>query len=131
MRPLAADGVVQIDGEVVLMQRDTDPFEGAWVLPGGVVERGERAREACEREISEEIGIAVDAELFVGLYDEPDRDPRGNVSAAFRCRPEAGNTDDPEPREEARRVDTFAPGDLSEMGFDHERIVREAFDAGD
>jgi len=129
VRPLAADGVVQIDGDVVLMQRAHDPFEGTWVLPGGVVERDESARAACEREIAEEIGIDVDAELFVGLYDDPGRDPRGNVSAAFRCRPADGA--DPVPREEASEVDTFALGDLPEMGFDHERIVRDAFEMGD
>lgn len=96
VRPLAADGAVRIDGEVVLVQRDHDPFEDAWVLPGSVVERDENARTAFERELAEEIGIDVDAEEFVGLYDDPDRDPRGNVSAAFRCRPADPDTD-PEP----------------------------------
>ena len=130
VRPLAADGVVLVDGEVVLMRRDTDPYEGHWVLPGGVVEPDETAREACEREIAEEIGIDVEADLFLGVYDDPDRDPRGNVSAAFRCSPADADAD-PEPREEARSVDTFSPSDLPEMGFDHERIVGDALDAGD
>ena len=125
LRVLATDGVVVIDGAVVLMQRDHEPYEGQWVLPGGVVERGETARTACEREVAEEVGLEVTATELIGLYDEPGRDPRGNVSAAFLCHPDGGS--DPEPLEEARAVDTFDPGELPATGFDHGRIVADAF----
>lgn len=126
LRVLATDGVVLIDGQVLLMQRDHDPYEGQWVLPGGLVEQGETARTACEREVSEEVGLDVTAETFVGLYDDPDRDPRGNVSAAFRCVP----VDDaaPQPLEEAKAVDLFDPETLTSVGFDHEQIVTEALE---
>ncbi|MHC3438989.1 NUDIX domain-containing protein [Natrialbaceae archaeon A-gly3] len=127
LRVLATDGVVVLEGQVLLMERDHDPYEGQWVLPGGLVERGERARDACEREVSEEVGLEVTAETFVGLYDEPGRDPRGNVSAAFLCTPEEDA--EPQPLEEARAVDLFDPDGLPEMGFDHERIVADAVDA--
>lgn len=124
LRALATDGVVFVDGEVVLLERTHPPFEGHWVLPGGMVERGETAAEACVREVREEVGLEVTVEAFVGLYDDPGRDERGNVSAAYRCRP-VGDAD-PEPREEARRVETFDPTALPEMGFDHARIVGDA-----
>ena len=127
LRTLATDGVVVADGQVVLMRRDHDPYAGDWVLPGGLVERGETARTACEREVAEEVGMDVTAETVVGLYDEPGRDPRGNVSAAYRCTP----TDDadPEPLEEARAVDWFDPDELPPMGFDHGTIVADAFES--
>ncbi|MEF8907169.1 MAG: NUDIX hydrolase [Haloarculaceae archaeon] len=126
-RPLATDGVVDIDGEVLVMERTHNPYEGHWVLPGGFVERDERARGACVREVREEVGLDVEVEAFVGLYDDPDRDDRGTVSAAYRCRPVADDPD-PEPREEARRVRTVAPRDLPAMGFDHAEIVGDAFE---
>lgn len=126
VRALAADGVVLVDGDVVLLERNHEPFEGAWVLPGGRVEEGERAAEACAREVREEVGLDVVVESFVGLYDEPGRDPRGNVSAAFRCLA----NERPEAREEARRVATFPPTALPEMGFDHAKIVADALDGG-
>ncbi len=126
-RALATDAVISLEGEVLLLERDHRPFEGRWVLPGGLVERDETAREACTREVEEEVGIAVDVREFVGLYDDPERDDRGNVSAAYRCVPRGEA--DPEPREEARRVATFDPADLPAMGFDHERIVRDALAA--
>lgn len=126
LRALATDGVVVIGGEVVLLERDHPPEEGRWVLPGGMVERGETARTACARGVREEVGLEVRPVSFVGLYDAPDRDPRGNVSAAYLCLP----TDDgsPEPRAEARQVGTFQPGELPPLGFDHAGIVADALE---
>jgi ADP-ribose pyrophosphatase YjhB (NUDIX family) len=54
VRALATDAVVLLDGEVVLLERAHEPHEGEWVLPGGFVDPGERAREACAREVREE-----------------------------------------------------------------------------
>ncbi|MFC6942365.1 NUDIX hydrolase [Salinirubellus sp. GCM10025818] len=124
IRALAADGVVVLGSEIVLLERDHPPEAGRWVLPGGMVEPDETARTACAREVREETGLDVRPVSFVGLYDAPGRDPRGNVSAAYLCLP----TDDaePEPRAEARRVGTFAPEDLPELGFDHGGIVADA-----
>jgi 8-oxo-dGTP diphosphatase len=125
LRTLAADAVVLTDDGVVLLERNHPPFEGHWVLPGGMVERDETAREAAVRETREETGVAVDPGGFVGLYDDPDRDSRGTVSAAYRCRlADADAT--PEAREEANRVATVPVDDLPAMGFDHEKIVRDA-----
>lgn len=125
VRALATDGVVLLNGEVLLLERDHEPHEGSWVLPGGLVEPNERAVEACRREVREEVGLSVEPDEFVGLYDAPDRDPRGNVSAAYLCRPAEA---DPQPSvgDEARTVEAFDPADLPEMGFDHEAIVRDA-----
>lgn len=126
-RALATDGVVLVDGEVVLLERNHEPYEGHWVLPGGMVHPEERASESCVREVREEVGLDVAVEWFVGLYDAPDRDPRDNVSAAYRCR--SVGDGDPRALEEARRVDTFPPDDLPEMGFDHREIVADALDS--
>jgi 8-oxo-dGTP diphosphatase len=124
-RALAADAVVLTDGRVLLLERTHPPFEGAWVLPGGMVEAGETSRAAAEREVREEVGADVVAGECVGLYDDPDRDPRGTVSVAYRCRL-AATSPSPAPRAEANAVDWFRPGALPETGFDHARIVRDA-----
>jgi 8-oxo-dGTP diphosphatase len=125
VRALTTDAVIELDGEVLLLERNHPPYEGSWVLPGGLVERDETAREACVRETKEEVGLDVPVEEFVGLYDAPDRDERGNVSATYRCTPVGDET--PTPREEAYQVETFDPTALPEMGFDHEQIVTDAF----
>jgi 8-oxo-dGTP diphosphatase len=125
LRTLATDGVIDINGEVLLLERNHAPFEGAWVLPGGRVEPDETTEEACVREVDEEVGLDVTVEEFVGLYDDPDRDERGTVSVAYRCSPQGDAT--PRAKSEARQVQTFEPGDLPEMGFDHAQIIDDAF----
>ena len=127
LRALATDGVVALGGEVVLLERDHPPEKGRWVLPGGMVERGETARTACAREVHEEVGLDVRPVSFVGLYDAPDRDPRGNVSAAFLCLPAGGaERPEPEPRSEAQKVGTFEPEDQPDLGFDHGEMIADA-----
>lgn len=123
-RRLAADGVVLRDGDVVLLRRSHPPHEGTWVLPGGYVERGETARAACRREVREEVGVRVEPLRFLGLYDDPDRDPRGTVSAAYLCEPEdeAALTRGDEAREVAWRDSRDPPT----LGFDHGAILGDA-----
>jgi len=128
VRALTADGVVFVDGDVVLLERDHPPEEGSWVLPGGFVEPHERAATAAAREVQEEVGLRVEPTAFVGLFDAPDRDPRGTASAAFRCEP-LGDDVAPNPREEAVRVRTFDPADPPELGFDHDEILAAALDS--
>ncbi len=128
LRCLSVDGVVVFDGDrVALMKRNHPPHEGDWVLPGGMVERDETAREACEREVEEEIDIEVESEKFVGLYDDPDRDERGNVSAAYVCRP-LDRDAEPRPKEEATEVKTVEVEEASSLslGFDHAEILSDA-----
>lgn len=125
VRPLAADGIVLDGDRVLLLERAHPPSEGLWVLPGGLVEPDETARAAVEREVREEVGLRVRAAAFVGLYDDPGRDERGNVSAAYTCRPTADDPA-PEPVEEARRVAWHPIDDPPELGFDHASIVADA-----
>jgi len=57
--------------EKVLLTRRTD--NGHWCLPGGHMEPGESAAEACERETWEETGLKVRAKRLVGVYSNPDQ----------------------------------------------------------
>lgn len=127
VRALTTDGVVLVDDDVVLLERNHPPCEGSWVLPGGFVEPNERAATAAAREVEEEIGVRVEPTAFVGLFDAVDRDPRGTASAAFLCKPLDDDVT-PNPRQEAVRVQTFDPTDPPELGFDHADILAAALD---
>jgi 8-oxo-dGTP diphosphatase len=59
-RPIAsAAAVILREGTVLLIQRGFPPRQGIWTFPGGVIEVGETAREACAREVLEETGLIV------------------------------------------------------------------------
>lgn len=122
-RVLAVDGVVFLKDKVILLKRNHSPFEGYWVLPGGLVEQGETVKEAVKREIYEEIGIKVEINEFIDLYDDPGRDKRGNISASYICKKKEGK---PTARQEAYEVNTFSINSLPELGFDHKKIIKDA-----
>jgi len=56
--------------KVLLTQRADN---GRWCLPGGHMEAGESAAEACEREVLEETGLKVRATRLLGVYSNPDQ----------------------------------------------------------
>lgn len=62
------------DGRWLLIRRaDT----GTWALAGGTIEWGETLQAALRRELLEEAGVAeLTIERVVGVYSQPDRDPR-------------------------------------------------------
>ena len=63
--------IFDVGGEKVLLTRRTD--NGLWCLPGGGMEAGESAAEACEREVLEETGLKVRVKRLVGVYSHPDQ----------------------------------------------------------
>ena len=57
--------------EKVLLTQRTD--NGRWCLPGGAMEAGESAAEACVREVWEETGLEVRVKRLIGVYSNPDQ----------------------------------------------------------
>src|SRR6185369_8833057 len=55
--------------EKILLTRRSD--NGKWCLPGGRMEPGESAAEACEREVREETGLHVKVSRLIGIYTDP------------------------------------------------------------
>ncbi len=120
---LMVDVVIPSEDGVVLVRRGSEPFEGQWALPGGFVEVGETVREAAVREAAEETGLAVEVSRLVGVYSEPDRDPRGhNVSVAFLVRVLSGQM---QAGSDASEIEDIDP-DAVELAFDHSRIITDA-----
>ncbi len=63
--------IFDVKREKVLLTRRTD--NGRWCLPGGGMESGESAAEACEREVLEETGLKVRVTRLIGVYSNPDQ----------------------------------------------------------
>lgn len=123
---LAVDGVLIKDGKVLLMKRAGEPFRGMWGIPGGFVEKGERVEEAALREVKEETGIETKVLRLVGVYSDPDRDPRGHViTVAFLLEQTGGEL---KGNEETQDVRFFEKDDIPEqLAADHTKIIEDAF----
>lgn len=110
---------------VLLIRRRNPPFEGCWALPGGFVDERERACHAAARELAEETGIAAVQMRLLGVYDAPDRDPRGwTVSVAYVACLEgqvaaAGGDDAVDAR-------WWGLAELPPLAFDHAEVVADA-----
>jgi len=115
-------------GHVLLIRRASDPYEGQWALPGGFVEVGETLEDAAAREAEEETGLAVEIVRLVGVYSDPERDPRGhNVSVAYLAHAPGGN--EPSAASDAAEVSFLDPSTV-ELAFDHHRIITDALFGG-
>jgi 8-oxo-dGTP pyrophosphatase MutT (NUDIX family) len=66
----------------VLLTRRTD--NGRWCLPGGGMEAGESAAEACAREVWEETGLIVAIGKLIGVYTSPHRITEYNDGNRFQ-----------------------------------------------
>lgn len=120
---LMVDVVIPSEDGMVLIRRGSEPFKGQWALPGGFVEVGETVEQAAAREAEEETGLAVEIARLLGVYSEPDRDPRGhNVSVAFLARVLSGQM---QAATDASEVESFDP-DTVELAFDHAKIIADA-----
>ena len=138
---LAVDIAVFLQNwSVLLITRKYDPFIGAYALPGGFVEHGESCLDAAQRELHEETGLEIAKNRFsrIGIYDNPERDPRGHVvSIAYGCM--LGNRLEPQAADDAataewvngwykepvRGVLDLKPSGLF-IAFDHWSIIRDA-----
>jgi 8-oxo-dGTP diphosphatase len=120
---LMVDVVIPSERGVVLIRRASEPFKGRWALPGGFVEVGETVEEAADREAAEETGLAVEVARLVGVYSDPERDPRGhNVSVAYLVRVLSGELS---AASDAAEVAVMDPASV-ELAFDHSKIIEDA-----
>ena len=121
---LAADVIIESADGVVLVRRGNEPFKGAWALPGGFVEYGERVEDAARREAREETGLRIKLKRLVGVYSDPERDPRGHVvTVCFLGERTGGELRAASDAAEAR---VFKEIPWDELAADHDRILKDA-----
>lgn len=79
--PMVGVGVITFNHEnkVLLVKRGNEPSQGLWSLPGGLVELGERVREAGIREVKEECNIDIEPQDVVSVVDLILEDAEGKV----------------------------------------------------
>ncbi len=122
---LTVDCVVRdARGRILLVTRANSPFCGQLALPGGFVNRGESVEDACRREVMEETGLKLNRLRLVGVYSDPDRDPRGaTCSIAFFASVRAGKV---KGSDDARDAAWVADWKSAQLAFDHREIITDA-----
>lgn len=108
--------------QVLLIQRKNAPYQNAWALPGGFVDKDEDLYDAAKRELFEETHIQIDDLKQLKAYGKPFRDPRGHVvSVAFYGL--AKESDEPVADDDAAAAQWFPLNELPEIAFDHQEII--------
>lgn len=121
---VAADLIIEQDNRIVLIKRKYAPFKDHWCLPGGHVEHGEQVTDAAIREAREETGIDVEIDELLGIYDTPDRDPRGPVISIVYAATPVDTDQELAPATDAKDAKWVPLDDLpSDLGFDHRQIL--------
>lgn len=120
---LTVDGIIIEDNSLLLIQRKNDPFKGKWALPGGFVEYNETTPDAVQREVLEETGLKTRILSLIGVYSDPNRDPRGHtVSIAYLLKQVGGSI---HASDDAAHARFFSLDNLPDLAFDHNKIIKD------
>ncbi len=123
---LTVDIIIKKDNNIVLIKRLNDPYKDHWALPGGFVEYGEMVEHAAIREAEEETGLKVELDELIGVYSDPNRDPRGHViTVPFNAHIVEGNLKSDSDAKDAKYVNIDDLKD-TDLAFDHEKILKDA-----
>jgi len=115
VNPIPAVGIViELDGGVVLIQRNHPPHQGRWALPSGYIEADESAEEAAIREACEETGLKVEILEMAGVNSFPEGPPLSGIMIFYRTRPIGGQL---QAGDDASAAKVFLPAELPLLPF--------------
>ncbi|MFB7288338.1 NUDIX hydrolase [Actinacidiphila glaucinigra] len=97
--------VVREDGRLLAIRRADN---GAWELPGGVLELHEPLQDGVKRKVWEETGVHVEVDQLTGVYKNT---TRSIVALVFRCKPSGGTE---RTSDESTAVDWLTPEEVAE-----------------
>jgi ADP-ribose pyrophosphatase YjhB (NUDIX family) len=127
-KPTASAVLLNDAGEVLLVERAIEPKKGEWDLPGGFLANGEDPVAGMQREMEEELGIAVEPDKLLGIFV----DTYGEGSAAvytfnviYAAKILSGTIT---PKDDVASVQWFTPSELPEsVAFRNNAEALDAF----
>ena len=120
---LTVDGAILKDKKILLIKRKNEPYKGKWALPGGFVEYGEKVEDTAVREVYEETGLKTKIRDIIGIYSDPNRDPRGHiVTIVYLLDIQGGKLKGSDDASDAKFFDLK---NLPDLSFDHDIIIKD------
>jgi 8-oxo-dGTP diphosphatase len=111
---------------ILLIQRLNPPFKDSWALPGGFLDPGEDLATCALRELAEETSVQLDKAQQLGIYDAPNRDPRGRVISVVYSAVITKKSINPKASDDAKNLCWQPLNNLPELAFDHQQIIEDA-----
>src|SRR5688500_8412051 len=109
--------------KVLLIKRNKEPFKDYFSLPGGFVNEGEKIEDAVRREAQEELLVKVEPIDILGVYSDPNRDPRGHIiSITFIVKIITGELKAGDGVAELKWIEINNLGNIK-IGIDHLKIL--------
>jgi len=120
---LTVDILILFENRLVLVKRKNPPYQGKFALPGGFVDIGESTENAAARESFEETGLSVEIIKLVGVYSDPQRDPRGHTVSVCYLAKGSGKL---KYGSDAASAEPFELDLIPELAFDHNKMINDA-----
>ncbi|WP_414838040.1 NUDIX hydrolase [Candidatus Nanosalina sp. VS9-1] len=125
---VAADALIERNGEYLMIKEGKERCRGTWNIPGGAVEHGENPAEAVKREVWEETGLEVEeVKGLLGVAEgNSTLDGHPIFVFVFSCKVEDGRPD-PEFDEEVLDAEFLSRQEIEDRELRND-IVLKAFE---
>ncbi|MEZ4872146.1 MAG: NUDIX hydrolase [Bdellovibrionales bacterium] len=82
---IGAGAMIFQNEKVLLVQLNYGRARGAWILPGGMVEKGEHPEQTAIREVYEETGLSVRITGLIGIRHRIEKDHSANIYYIYKA----------------------------------------------
>ncbi len=119
---LTVDIIIEREGKILMIRRKGKTFHNYLALPGGFVDYGETVEHAAIREAKEELNVDIGLREILGVYSDPERDPRKHIVSIVFI---ADTEENPQAGDDASDFEWVDLDDTSEFAFDHGKILED------